>query len=88
MRRFARLVVPTKYDPRTSTGRLALEAVERLAGDVPVSPPLSLRPGVYGRATDSGLPVHRAGSPEAVAEVRAVAEAFLQAVGVREVVRG
>ena len=88
LKRFAALLVPTKYDPRTATGRQALEAIPRVAGDVPVSPPLSLRPGAYGKATDGQVPLHRVGNPEAVSEIRAVAEAFLNAVGAEEVARG
>lgn len=88
LRRFTVLVVPTKFDPRTSTGRLALEALAQVAAGLPASPPLSLRPGVYGRATDGRVPVHEVGSEEAVQEVRAVAEVFLRAVGAEEVVRG
>jgi chromosome partitioning protein len=80
--RFVALAVPTRYDPRTATGRAALEAVQGLERlGVPVAPPLSSRPGPYGRAADAQVPIHGTGSSEAVEEVQRVAEAFLQAVG-------
>lgn len=78
------LFVPTQYDPRTKLNREHLELIhERLTQYAPIAPPLSFRPGPYGKAQVLGEPVPSyAPHDKATDELHAVTDALLKALGV------
>ncbi|GIW31723.1 MAG: chromosome partitioning protein ParA [Meiothermus sp.] len=76
---FIRLLVPTRYDPRSRTAQEALEGVERLARRFSVAPPLHERPGPFRRSAAERMPIHMVeGGQEAVREIREIADALLR----------
>ena len=79
---FIKLFVPTKYDPRTSVGKTALETLLTSGLDIPIAPPISLRPGAYGWAAEHQVPMGMTPYAEAKEEVRKLAGFFLSLVGV------
>jgi chromosome partitioning protein len=76
---FIRLLVPTRYDPRSRTAQEALQGVLRLARRFRVAPPLHERPGPFRRSAAERTPIHMVeGAQEAVKEIRDIADALLQ----------
>ncbi|GAA6734995.1 AAA family ATPase [Thermus oshimai] len=76
---FIRLLVPTRYDPRSRTAQEALEGVLSLGKRFPVAPPLHERPGPFRRSAAERVPIHMVdGAQEAVREVQAIADALLK----------
>ncbi|AWR88071.1 ParA family protein [Meiothermus taiwanensis] len=79
MANFIRLLVPTRYDPRSRTAQEALEGVERLARRFSVAPPLHERPGPFRRSAAERMPIHMVeGAQEAVREIRDITDALLR----------
>ncbi|MDT7921034.1 MAG: AAA family ATPase [Meiothermus sp.] len=78
---FIRLLVPTKYDSRTVQDRkmkLLLEEASRVG---PLAPPIAYRPAPYKEAIDQGLPVQAVSDEKVHEEMKALAQAFLQSLG-------
>lgn len=82
---FVRLLVPTKYDGRTSQDRKARALLEEASRVGPLAPPLAYRPAPYKEAINRGLPVQAVGDARMHEEIRAVTGALLAALGVEEV---
>lgn len=79
MANFIRLLVPTRYDPRSRTAQEALEGVVRLARRFSVAPPLHERPGPFRRSAAERMPIHMVeGAQEAVKEIRDITDALLR----------
>ncbi|MCS6868273.1 MAG: AAA family ATPase [Thermus sp.] len=81
---FVRLLVPTKFDPRTLQDKRARALLEEIAEMATVSPALGYRPAPYKEAIDRGLPVQVVGDERLREEYRALGDAFLRMVGVDE----
>lgn len=75
---FVRMLVPTKYDPRTNQDRQAQQLLEEAARIAPVSPPLSYRPAPYKEAMDQCLPIQAVGDQKLLEEMEAVCTAFIR----------
>lgn len=76
---FIRLLVPTKYDPRTNQDRMAQKILEEAGQIAPITPPLYYRPGPYKEAIDQALPIQAVGDERIREEINAVCTAFLAA---------
>ncbi|BDG17694.1 ParA family protein [Thermus brockianus] len=80
---FVRLLVPTKFDPRTQQDKRARGLLEEMAEVAALGPALAYRPAPYKEAIDRGLPVQAVGDERLREEYRLLGDAFLQVVGVR-----
>ncbi len=79
---FVKLMVPTKYDPRTHVSRGALDALLSSGVDIPIAPPISLRPGAYGWAAEHQLPLGKSPYPDAREEVERVTDFLIATLGI------
>lgn len=76
---FVRLVVPTRYDPRTLQDRQAQDLLREWLGDqVPVAAGMAYRPAPYKGAIDAQLPVRAFADAKLAEELDALVEAFLR----------
>lgn len=77
---FIRLLVPTRYDPRSRVAQQALSELKEKS-PYPVAPPVHQRPGSHQRATDLGVPIQLVEeAQEAAGDVEGVVQALLKAV--------
>jgi len=79
---FIRLLIPTKYDGRTTQDKKVRALLEEAAALAPLAPSLSYRPGLYKEAIDRALPIHAVGDDRVLEEIRALADTFLAQVDV------
>lgn len=83
--RFVRMVVPTRYDPRTTQDRRAQELLHTWLAEraqIPVAPTITYRPSPYKRAIDAQLPVRIFADAHLAEELDALADFFLSTEGV------
>ncbi len=74
---FIRLLVPTKYDPRTNQDRMAQKILEEAGQIAPITPPLYYRPGPYKEAIDQALPIQAVGDERIREEMNIVCQTLL-----------
>ena len=76
--RYIKLIVPTKYDPRTRQDRFIRETLASIS-EVPIARPFSYRPGPYKRAISEGVPIRALGDKAIAEELDSLVEVFLDA---------
>lgn len=78
---YVHLLIPTRYDPRTSQDKEAHAALTEMGTVFPLGPFMTYRPGPYKTAMTERVPVRTLADARLVAELDALAEAFLSREG-------
>jgi len=81
---FIRLLIPTKFDLRTTSDKKFKNLLDQMESVAPSSPPLSYRPAPYKEAIERGLPVQAVGDEKLREELRLVGDAVLSAFSLKD----
>lgn len=82
---FVRLIIPTKYDARTSADKNAKELLAGIVpGNIPVAIPIIYRPAPYKDAISHQCPIHLVGNTEPLEEIRQITQMLEQTTEVPE----